>query len=146
MIYHACAHLWDALNPVELENRAAVAAKVLKRFQYDAIAVRGASGLLYGAAVALATKKPLVVVRKPCERKGGMANGEAYTVYDVEYTCDLHRYVIVDDFISSGRTVRAIRDAIEKAAPSASCIGMISMNRMSEEYKRKRLTLPEEMW
>lgn len=65
------------------------------------IAVRGVSGVSIGAAVSYYTSIPLVVVRKDSEQTH--SNGTVQGLYDL---CG--DYVIVDDLIDSGATVRAI--------------------------------------
>ncbi len=65
------------------------------------IAVRGVSGVSIGAAVSYYTSIPLVVVRKDSEQTH--SNGTVQGLYEL---CG--DYVIVDDLIDSGATVRAI--------------------------------------
>lgn len=65
------------------------------------IAVRGVSGVSIGAAVSYYTGIPLVVVRKDSEQTH--SNGTVQGLYEL---CG--DYVIVDDLIDSGTTVRAI--------------------------------------
>lgn len=67
---------------------------------FEAIAVRGVSGMLFGPMLAHMTKKRLSVIRKPRETK--------HTNRILEGVHDTKRYVIVDDFVSSGETVQAI--------------------------------------
>lgn len=68
---------------------------------FDSIAVRGVSGLLVGSPVALALGKPLAVVRKPSEvaHASGIVN-RAHAG---------NSYIVIDDFVSSGATVREIQ-------------------------------------
>ena len=68
--------------------------------EFDSIAVRGVSGLIVGSPVALHLGKPLVVARKPSEiaHSSGVSNDRNAG----------RRYVILDDFVSSGATVSEI--------------------------------------
>ncbi len=77
--------------------------------EFDSIVVRGVSGLLVGSPVALAIDKPLVIVRKPnedCHDSREIVNAEALGT----------RYIFLDDFISSGTTLKACCEAIKDYA------------------------------
>lgn len=73
---------------------------------------RGVSGACMAWPLSYRLKIPVVAVRKP---------GEACHGYDpddegvISGYGDLFRYIIVDDFISSGATIRAIIHRIDKA-------------------------------
>ena len=70
------------------------------------IAVRGVSGVSVGAAVSFHASIPLVVVRKSDEN--------THSSGTVQGLDELHgSYVIVDDLIDSGATVRAIVNELE---------------------------------
>lgn len=72
--------------------------------KFDTIVFRGTSGALVGPAVALALDKPMLFIRKPSSDShySGICEGNVVT----------ENYVIIDDFISSGNTLRAIKGAI----------------------------------
>lgn len=73
--------------------------------EFNAIAFRGMSGALVSPMLALRLGKGFIVCRKPSENShAGAAEGSL--------SCG-GNYIIVDDFISSGRTVWAIVAAIE---------------------------------
>lgn len=85
---------------------------------FDIIAVRGLSGQLVGIPASLALQKNLIVVRKN----------------DIEYAhSDIHpgmrgapqngRYIIIDDFSSTGDTKRRIITEIGKIRPDLRYIG-----------------------
>lgn len=75
--------------------------------EFDSIAVRGMSGALIGAIVSVRLKKPLVIVRKPGENP----HGSEYAVNGANVG---KRVLFLDDFVSTGRTKRAVIEAIEK--------------------------------
>ncbi len=79
------------------------------------IAVRGMSGATIGAIVAHHFKANLLIVRK----------GEAcHSTADVERDwAPPGRYIIIDDFIDSGRTLQAIEEAIRRDNRAARCLG-----------------------
>jgi adenine/guanine phosphoribosyltransferase-like PRPP-binding protein len=80
------------------------------RDEFDSIIVRGVSGLLVGAPVALSLKKELLVVRKPSEDCH-----DATRV--VNWQNAGHIAVFVDDFHNTGRTQRICAEELEKIAP-----------------------------
>lgn len=87
-----------------------------KKIQFDAIAFRGYSGSLLAVPVALQMDKHLVIVRKPREMShGDPVEGKVH-----------RRYIIVDDHISSGNTVKSIVRTIDKWSKRYSkCVGIV---------------------
>jgi len=83
--------------------------------EFDVIAVTGISGLVVGAPVAVALKKPLVVVRKDGERSHAMAehNFETYGPVVGGHMMLAQRVLWLDDFEASGKTRRRVEDAIK---------------------------------
>jgi adenine/guanine phosphoribosyltransferase-like PRPP-binding protein len=110
MIYGTVSEKGDAHgNLDDLEAAVRKTTKYLREHseKFDFIAVRGMSGVLVGAPVALRLRKPLVVVRKPGEDQhsyGKLVNGKHAT----------GRYVFLDDFISGGGTRDAVKQALAK--------------------------------
>lgn len=78
---------------------------------FEAVAVRGFSGATVGAILAHALGKALIIVRKHGEPTHATDSVEGALDWD-----PLARYLIIDDFVSSGATVRAIREAIGSRA------------------------------
>jgi hypoxanthine phosphoribosyltransferase len=88
--------------------------------KFDAIAFRGASGALIGPILAYMLGKTMIMVRK--ERR----EGHSYYLVEGEYTA--RTYLIVDDFISRGTTVRAIVEGVnnftqDNCGRQAKCVG-----------------------
>jgi adenine/guanine phosphoribosyltransferase-like PRPP-binding protein len=81
-------------------------AKTLYR-GFDAIAFRGISGALVAPAVAANLKKNLIIVRK--------STTDTVSDYLVEGHRRKQRYIIIDDMISSGDTIRAIKRNIKRS-------------------------------
>lgn len=93
------------LAPATIEKYVAVL-RTLEPF--DAIAVTGVSGMLVGVPLMHKLGKPLVIVRKEEEpRTHSHIRVEGYSV-------DFKRYVIVDDCVSSGKTVGRIIGAMRR--------------------------------
>lgn len=78
----------------------------LKGVDYDAIVVTGVSGLAIGATLAYLTGKSLVVVRKDSEKSHADQKVEGMPATNF-------KYVIVDDFVSSGDTLIAIAEKMD---------------------------------
>jgi len=80
---------------------------------FDFIAVRGMSGVLVGAPVAIALRKKLIVVRKPGENSHGyklLGAGQG-EIGNLHYK---QRFIFLDDFISTGATKEYVLDEIPK--------------------------------
>lgn len=99
------------------------ASKQLRPYNFDAIAFRGLSGALIAPAIAMRLNKTLIAVRKPIEISGN--RDATHSPHLVEGDRAAKTYVIVDDLVSSGRTVLAIVRAIKEFAPHAVCAGIL---------------------
>jgi orotate phosphoribosyltransferase-like protein len=95
-------------------------ANVLKSQTFDYIVCRGISGIAVASAVAFVLKKHLIVVRKR-----GEDSHASYTVEGIpsDNKCS---FVIVDDFVCSGRTVAHMLYEIENANRKAECTAVCS--------------------
>ncbi len=87
--------------------------------EFDAIAVRGMSGSLVGPQIAMNLDKQLIIVRKETSHSCSKVEG---------YFSNNTRYIIVDDFIGTGATVRSIIDNIQESCHvsmyKATCVGL----------------------
>jgi len=104
------SYLYVALDPHRLAKIVAATVKALQphKHEFDTIAFRGASGSLVGPAVALRLRKHLLLVRREEDRDA------SHSGLLVEGNLNTERYVIVDDFVSSGNTVAKIIEAIKE--------------------------------
>ena len=86
----------------------------------DAIIAVDARGFIFGSAIAIKLKKPLIVARKPNKLPGKTITRE----YDLEYGKNslslsmesldrFNKFVIVDDLIATGGTVECIYNLIK---------------------------------
>jgi phosphoribosylpyrophosphate synthetase len=83
--------------------------EILQRFGADAVVVTGKSGMSVAFAAMMFADLPLVVVRKRGENShGSMIEGVGGLV--------VRKYIILDDFVSSGETVRTIAHDMEQYA------------------------------
>lgn len=78
--------------------------RIIELGNFDAIAFTGLSGSVVAGAVALTMDKYLYCVRKSEENR--------HSEYQVEGPATGLRYVIIDDFISSGSTICRIRELV----------------------------------
>jgi adenine/guanine phosphoribosyltransferase-like PRPP-binding protein len=95
-------------------------AAVLQQYDFDAIAFRGMSGALLAPPLALKLDKSLLMVRKE--------DVNSHSGYPVEGDLAAMRYVIVDDVVDSGLTLKKIVQRVAKFAPQAECIGYLCVN------------------
>jgi adenine/guanine phosphoribosyltransferase-like PRPP-binding protein len=120
-----CAsHLEPMLTPERARFTVRQVIKMIKArdLKFDTIACRGVSGLLIAPVVAMRLNKTLLVVRK----------GEnTHSTHAVEGDYGAKRYLILDDFIDGGSTVRAIVEGIYGVSPKARCVGFIAYKRLS---------------
>lgn len=125
------SYLDCALMKHKLKANVTKAAHDLKKqgFDFESIAFRGMSGAVLASPIALALDKTLILVRK----------GEnTHSQYAVEGDLSGQKYIIVDDFISTGETVRTIIKEIFKACPRCQCIGILVLRDMDRVTNSKR--------
>lgn len=110
------SYLAPIYDPVRFKNLIARVAQEIKAFRkenrFDAIAFRGSSGAAAAFPLSLRLGIPIIYVRKDNESGHGQkVEGPNKAV---------KTFIIVDDLIASGRTVKAILDAL----PDATCLGI----------------------
>lgn len=108
MIYGGEAGSGDLTDLSETVTRSIAYLKAHSR-RFDFIAVSGMSGVIVGAPVAIALKKPLVIVRKAGDDHHGW-EGAITGAKNAK-----GRYIFLDDFVSSGRTQRYVRDKLNES-------------------------------
>lgn len=92
------------LDPKEFEHKLDRAEEALKNVDFDAFAVRGNSGVLFGGALAARMHKGIILVRKPDDRSHSGMSVEGWTAGK--------KYLFLDDFVSSGATRRDVITAV----------------------------------
>lgn len=111
------SHLRNFLDVPTLREKVGIARRILRDHDFDTIAFRGMSGALIAPALALELQKNLIMVRKPSDK--------GHSCFKVEGNQDAKRYIIVDDFESSGDTKRIIIEAVRDFAPDANYLGFL---------------------
>ena len=96
--------------------------KMMRDLEADAIVVTGKSGISLAFALKMLIDVPVVVVRKKGENSHGSSiEGDGFT--------DVQKYIVLDDFVSSGATVRQIQqDMYDRAAVCNGhvvCVGVL---------------------
>jgi adenine/guanine phosphoribosyltransferase-like PRPP-binding protein len=86
-------------------------------FWFDAIACSGSSGLLVVPQIAELLKKNIIIIRKNIT--------DGYSDFMVE-GASTHQYIIIDDLICSGNTVKRIINNIKIEIPRSKCMGVYS--------------------
>lgn len=125
-----------------LNNVREALATVLKEYDATTIAVRGTSGLSIAyelRALSLYRGHPMLpfaMVRKDDGHHGGPVESLDFT------TMSIGRYIILDDFISSGKTVAAIMDKMEcMMDPDVKCQAIVLYEEMHRDtwalYKKE---------
>ena len=111
-------YLCAPLSPRRLNKFLKKAKEVLKPVEFDAIAFRGMSGALVAPLLAHKLNKTLIMVRKDSDNSHAMRM--------VEGDMNAKRYLILDDFLASGETVRTIvRAAYGFTDGEAQCVGVM---------------------
>jgi adenine/guanine phosphoribosyltransferase-like PRPP-binding protein len=82
---------------------------------FDSIACAGISGLIVVPQIAELLQKNIVIIRKDSD--------ERYSEFVIEGVTPF-KYIIVDDLICSGKTVRHIKNTIKAETPRSHCIGV----------------------
>jgi adenine/guanine phosphoribosyltransferase-like PRPP-binding protein len=123
---NCASHLTVMLTPRRAKFTVRQVIKMIKArgLEFDTIACRGVSGLLIAPIVAMRLNKSLLVVRK---------GEDTHSPYHVEGNYGAKRYLILDDFIDNGGTVRDIINGIFDASRKARCVGFIAYKRLSLE-------------
>jgi len=83
--------------------------------EFDSIACCGVSGLMVVPQIAEILNKNIVVVRKK--------NEERYSEFTTEGVAPF-RYVVVDDLICSGATLKHINKTLKEEYPRSKCVGL----------------------
>ena len=119
----------------QFKERVNLIQKTLEDIEYDVIVFRGISGAAAAFPLSLATNKPLLCVRKP----------GSHSHCRVEGAKDFKKYVIVDDFIHSGWTLRTIKRHIKTyCSPNGNvpeCVAIILYNHDQEDIRNPDLAI-----
>lgn len=112
-----CDHTAILLNPKTRNKIIEQAILDIKKskISFDTIACCGISGLLVVPQIAEKLHKNTIVIRK--------INDKSYSPFHYEGVMP-HKYIIVDDLICSGKTVKHIISTIKTDSDIAECMGV----------------------
>lgn len=139
---------WADMDTECLTRRFKVAVKRLveirKEHPFDTIAFRGASGSALGFVAGIALQTKVVYVRKESEKSHG---------YKVECNevAPIKSYVIVDDFISTGATIKEIlkrlnKTAVQNEQKAPTCAGILLYDSQGQDRLHQVLGLKIPIW
>jgi adenine/guanine phosphoribosyltransferase-like PRPP-binding protein len=97
----------QAIRRKDVDDTVEACIEVLDKKKFDSIAFRGMSGALIAPIVANRMNKELILVRKDTDSGSGSHADQL-----VEGNSGSKRYVILDDFISSGLTTKEIVSSV----------------------------------
>lgn len=135
MIYHtgSCCFekLTDGLSISRLSDKVIQSLESFGLDKFEAIAVRGFSGVIIASVVAAMLNKKMCIIRK----EG--SHGREFEGYFGDYD-----YIIIDDFIDSGRTIEKI---INKMKPQhdGKCVGIFLYDQSKKSLREKKRWTPE---
>lgn len=111
-------YLQDVFNPTLYERTLRKASKDIRTWgrDFQAIAFTGVSGAAIAFPLGRALRKSLICVRK----EGARSHSE----HDVEGDVNASTYIIVDDFVETGSTVKTIQARIAEAGGNGVCVGL----------------------
>jgi len=116
---------WTTKSPAALtdtfQKSVARLVKLREELGFDAIAFRGSSGAALAFVASIAMQIPIIFVRKNDESNHG-------NPVESNSRTPIKKYIIVDDFVCSGKTLQAILDGIRKiskqqAMAEPKCVG-----------------------
>lgn len=102
---HIVSHyLHPVMGTKKLKNCATMLSQLLQKYKndFDTIAFCGVSGTMIGPLLSIMMEKKMLAIRKD----------SSHSMYKVEGDYSATRYIIVDDFVASGKTVYGIHNDI----------------------------------
>lgn len=122
------------LSPDKLQASIDASVRILRKYEFDAIAFCGMSGALIAPAIALEMNKEMLMVRKKRYSDNGVVRNDHHSCYRVEGDMNARNFVIVDDFIASGETVLHILAQIkDNLFNPCNCLGVLEVNRIMDK-------------
>jgi adenine/guanine phosphoribosyltransferase-like PRPP-binding protein len=94
--------------------------KFRRKVSFDAIAFTGTSGAAIAYLLSFILKIPLICIRKSIR--------DNHSGLKLEGCITAKKYIIVDDFIESGRTINKIKKSITAENKKSKCVGIYLYN------------------
>lgn len=124
--------VFNISNFAKMVDKLILSAKQMRReVGFDTIAFQGTSGAAAAYILAKELYVPLICIRKENDKSHYTRDNGLF-----EGSLEAKRYIIVDDFICSGATVRRIENIIhEKLKGEAKCVGYLMYSSSRDPYK-----------
>ena len=136
MVAIVTSYLHNVLNVNLLRLHVRRAALRLKPHlgKFDSIAFCGVSGALFGPMLAARLRKHMIVVRKPQSAEN------THSIHNVEGYLRSKAYIIVDDLVCTGKTLKYIVETIDKAqgAEKAKAVGLVCYQQGQNLYEYQK--------
>lgn len=126
-------YLRRVLEPVSFKKTLKALVKRLDKYKddFDTIVFRGMSGALIGPALAVEMNKQMLLIRK---------DKQCHSAYLCEGNHDLEKYIVVDDLVCTGDTMRAINKEVQAIGRDVGTTpqfrGLITYIDSSDQYKK----------
>lgn len=142
-----CGYGWSCVPSAELTKKVKSAdrkfASLRKTMKIDALAFCGSSGAAIAFPLAMRNNVPMIYVRK----RGEKSHGSRVECNDE----GINTYIIVDDFISTGDTVRHIMGSIKECAKRYSwkapkCLGILLFDSITHPGERMMNNMMLPIW
>jgi len=123
--------------------------KLRQEIKFDAIAFRGISGSSIAYPVSAIAGYHLIEVRRAPGLRNGKGNSHHGSTIEGSSSRKIKRYIILDDFISSGKTVEEIAKTITKEfrsdpkADQPQCVAIVMY--ASSPFDRKKMIVNKEI-
>jgi hypothetical protein len=124
-------YLHKILDADCLKREVSAAIEILRSVNFDAIAVIGSSGTIFGGALSYATGKPLILVRKE--------NDASHSNFQAEGDPVLRTYLFVDDTVATGASRSKVKWSIRHEFPHMEYVGTYT-------YQGRVLMLEKDAW
>lgn len=111
------AYFRSALSDERRKNVLQKWDQVVQKHEFDSIAVRGLSGATMGGILSYLSKKDLVVLRKSSDYS-------PHSLSTVELENKPNKFIIVDDLISSGKTIQIINNELQYYPDNPKCVAI----------------------
>jgi orotate phosphoribosyltransferase len=127
-------YLDNALDKAKVKLTVNKVIKLIEKYklEFDTIVFRGVSGALIAPIIAYRLNKQLAVIRKPSDKSHSSVLLEGYSP---------GAFIIIDDLIDSGATIKTVLSAVKEHSPSANCVAIVLYRQWGDE-KRKHEGIP----
>jgi orotate phosphoribosyltransferase len=121
-------YLYDCLDPIRLKRIISQAVADLTPFTeyFDGIAFKGVSGAMVAPSVAMVMEKKLVLVRDDIRT-------HSWSLIEGDKT--INNYIIIDDIVETGATVRYIIKQMKTFNRSAQIVGRYLYNPVNTQLQ-----------